>query len=78
MEMPDATILSSRLRIVESKAGLNEIAAEPILSQNRTMKPVAIRRGFMLEEKLAILQCFDAKLPLWSQKIDCKLQSNSS
>jgi hypothetical protein len=38
MEMPDAKMLSSGLPGVEHKAGTNEIAAEPIGSQNRTSR----------------------------------------
>jgi len=68
MEMPVARILSRRLPRVEHKAAFKNIASEPILSQNRTMEPVAIRWGFMRVEKLAILQCFPANFPLWRQK----------
>jgi hypothetical protein len=77
MEMPDAKYSQLGCRESRGKLALNEISAEPIVSQNGTIKPVAIRRGFMLVEKLPILQCFDSTACM-DVEIDCKLQSNSS
>jgi hypothetical protein len=50
MEMPDATILSSRLPRVEHKAG-SQRDRSTRLGRNSA-------GGVILEEKLAILQCF--------------------
>ena len=73
MEIPDAKMLSSGLPGVEHKAGTNEIAAEPIVSRNRTSRgwnelPTQFGGASCSEGKLAILECFPANFPLWRQK----------
>src|SRR5215831_861045 len=84
MEIPDATILSSRLPRVERKA------RRP--STQRSKQPSKVHAGLrcvgdsssdetgrsaLVDERACQLAVFSGKLPSMEAEIDCKLQSNS-